>query len=235
MRVSAVQFRPTKSGPAHSLARLVPLAEEAAAGADLVVLPEMASTGYVFSSATEIEPMAEACDGPTFQALAPVARGSGAFVVCGFVERDGARLFNSALVIDPRGELAFSYRKTMLFEADESWALPGDSGYRAFETRAGRFGVGICMDLNDERFVDWIRGASLRAVALPTNWLDEGESVWGYWAWRMKGTGCALVAANSWGEDGAISFRGESAIIDRGRLLAAGPRFDDVIVRAELG
>ena len=89
----------------------------------------------------------------------------------GFPEVDGDRFFNSALVINALGELAFCYRKTLLYEADETWATPGDSGYRYFDTNWGRFAPGICMDLNDDRFVQWCADNALDALAFPTNWI----------------------------------------------------------------
>lgn len=234
MRVAAVQFKATKRDPGASLARLVPLAREAARGADLVVLPEMAATGYVFASADDVRPFAEPADGPTFRALSDVAREAGAWLVCGYVERESERLFNSALVVDRGGALRFSYRKTLLYEADEGWATPGDSGYRAFDTGAGTFGVGICMDLNDDRFTAWVRAQGPDAVAFPTNWLDQGDEVWGYWAWRLRGARSALVAANSYGPDGGVSFRGESAVLQGRALLAHAPREGDAVLRAKI-
>ena len=234
MRVAAVQFRPTKGDKASSLAHLVRLATAAARGAHLVVLPEMAATGYVFPGPEAVRPLAETPDGPTFQALSRVAADAGAWVVAGLPERDGERLYNSALVISPSGSLEFTYRKTLLFQLDTTWASPGDSGYRYFATDAGTFGVGICMDLNDDRFIAWCRGSSLRAIAFPTNWVAQGVPVWPYWAWRLVGVDAALVAANTWGQDGEVAFAGRSAVV-RGRdVLAAAAATGDGIIRAEL-
>ena len=234
MRVAAVQFKATKGDPSSSLSRLLPLARAAAAQADLVVLPEMATTGYMFSGAEEIDPLLEPARGPTFAALAPVARDTGAWIVCGFAERDADRRFNSALVIDPAGELRFCYRKTLLYEADETWASAGDSGYACFDTDAGRFTVGICMDLNDDRFVAWCRSANARAIAFPTNRLDQGHPIWGYWAWRLRGVRSALVAANSYGDDGSVRFIGTSAILDQRVVLDAADSAGDAVISAVL-
>jgi predicted amidohydrolase len=235
MRVAAVQFKATKGDPERSLARLLPLVERAAPGSDLVVLPEMATTGYVFASPEEIAPLAEAPDGRTFAALSPIARAHATFVVAGFVERGGdGRLYNSALVLDRDGALVFVYRKTLLFDLDWAWATPGDSGYRTFDTGRGAFGVGICMDLNDDRFTAWVAGCGARAIAFPTNWLDQDHEVWSYWAWRLAGARVALVAANTWGEEGEVRFRGESAILDHRTLRAAAPLVGDGVLRATL-
>lgn len=209
---------------------------------DVVVCPELAVSGYFFDDKAAARAVSEPSDGPTFQALAPVARALSVWVVCGFVERVFERLFNSAMVIRPDGTLAFVYRKTLLFEADERWATPGDSGYAVFDTDAGTFGVGICMDLNDDRFTDWLREASPDALAFPTNWIEEGIDVWPYWAARMVGLRSTLLAANSWGPEGSFGFSGRSVILqpdlakgDRSWLIlaAAGPQ-GDTLLRARL-
>lgn len=234
MQVAAVQFKPRRDDKPAALAQLSGLAREAAVGSDLVVLPEMAATGYLFASEGAARQVAEPPEGETFRALAEVAREAGSWLVAGFVEDAGERLYNAALVIDRSGQLAFTYRKTLLYEADTSWATPGDSGYRTFETGRGVFGVGICMDLNDDRFTAWCGTAGLRAIAFPTNWLDQGEDVWPYWAWRLRDVPAALVAANSYGPEGDIAFRGSSCVLDGRVVRAAAPREGDAVVRAFL-
>jgi N-carbamoylputrescine amidase len=242
VRVAAVQFKPTKATAptikSENLRRLVELAR-GAKGAELVVLPEMAATGYVFSGPEAVRPLAEvAAEGETRAALSPLARELGAWVVAGLPEVAGGRLFNSALVLDPSGGLAFVYRKTLLYEADLTWATPGDSGYRTFEAASGDFGVGICMDLNDDAFTGWLARRAPRAVAFPTNWVSPAEprphDPWPYWAWRLERARVALVAANTWGRDEGVLFTGVSAVLDRvdGRaviLAAAGATGDGLI------
>lgn len=232
VKVAAIQSKAIKGDKAASLRRLTALARDAAIGADLLVLPEMAATGYVFDSPADIEPHLESPEGETFAALAPVARENGCWIVSGFAEHAGDRFFNSAHVIDPSGKLHACYRKTLLYDNDKTWATPGDSGYLRIETRAGAFTVGICMDLNDDRFVDWCRDADVRAIAFPTNWLDQGENVWPYWVWRLAGVRSALVAANTYGAEGTLRFVGTSAILAGPRLLAAAPKEGDFILRA---
>jgi predicted amidohydrolase len=223
MRVGVVQFKATKGDLTGSLDRLVALATQAAVGADLVVLPEMAATGYCFPSREAVEAIAEPADGPTARALSAVARQAGCWLVVGFPEAAGDLLYNSALVLDPTGETAFVYRKTLLYDADVPWATPGDSGYPLLECAGVCFTVGICMDLNDDAFRGWLLEARPRVLAFPTNWISEGVSVWPYLAWRMLETGTALVAANSYGPDGEVEFTGESVVIDGLEVLGAAP------------
>lgn len=246
MRVGIVQYRARPGDPEGSRAELVGLAGQAARDVDLVVLPEMAAAGYAFPDAGAVRKVAEAPDGPSAAAYAPVARANRCWLVAGFPELAGDRLFNSALVLDPAGQLAFVYRKTLLYDADLPWATPGDSGYRAFDTDNGRFGVGICMDLNDDGFVGWTAGANLDAIAFPTNWVEPPTNelhTWMYWAWRLIGQDTALVAANTWGrhamptrgggtEPGPLAFTGESAVLHQGRILASLPRTGNGAARA---
>ncbi len=234
MRVAAVQFKPDKADLCGARQALGDLAAQAAQDSDLVVLPEMAATGYIFDSREEVAGLAEPARGPTFQLLSDVASRARCWMVAGFPEREGERLFNSAMVVDPTGELAFIYRKTMLYDADVFWASPGDSGYRRFETPSGAFGVGICMDLNDPRFVMWCWRSRLDAIAFPTNWVEEGVDVWPYWMGRIAGSGAALVAANTYGVDGDVEFSGRSAILQGTKVLAGAATAGDEVIRSRL-
>jgi predicted amidohydrolase len=257
MRVAAVQFKARSdraSGPATGLRDLSRLVRsrwaDTADRPDLVVCPEMALAGYHWTEPDAVRAVAEPLDGPTVTALGALARELSTWMVCGLPEVDRDRLFNSAVVLDPAGQVAFVYRKTLLFEADAAWAAVGDSGYRAFDTDRGRFGVGICMDLNDDRFLNWCANAQLDAIALPTNWVQEGGSVWDYWRWRLY-TGwpvefdvpervpdrprvdAVLVGANSYGPEGPYVLRGESAILSWSGVYATAPSHGDHVVELD--
>src|SRR5918995_5473161 len=108
--------------------------------ADIVVLPELVTSGYAFSDfeeaqAAAIEPSSLACWGEF-----------GALVVGGFCERgaDG-RLYNSAAVVDASGVLAV-YRKTHLWDRERLIFTPGDMLPPVLETKFGRVGVIVCYD-----------------------------------------------------------------------------------------
>lgn len=253
MRVAAVQFKARATFEA-SLEALLPLVRRAGQGADLVVCPEMALRGYAISTREQALAVAEPANGPTAAALAAIARDFGAWIVCGIPERAGDRVYNAAIVINAAGELAFCYRKTLLFEADEAWATPGDSGYRSFDTDNGRFGVGICMDLNDDRFLAWCAGAALDVIAMPTNWVaSDDNDVHDYWRWRLMvgwpadlglpdatviadrpRVDALLVAANSYGQEGVYQLEGRSSVLTWGRIVAQAPLFGDAVLTAAL-
>lgn len=234
MRVAAVQFKPHgREGPA-AVARIAALLEPVG-DVDLIVLPEMFATGYVFDGPDEVRAVAEPADGPTSRAISALATSRRAWVVAGFPERDGDALYNAAWVVDRDGRRADVYRKTLLFDADVPWATPGPGAYRTFATGAGRFSVGICMDLNDDRFVWWNAVHRPDVIAFPTNWLEEGIDVHPYWNERIAPTGAALVAANTYGPERGYAFRGRSAIVRRGRVLAAAPEAGDAVITATVG
>jgi predicted amidohydrolase len=233
MRVAFVQYRPHPEKD-RALDELCELVERVAARSDLVVLPELACTRYLFPNPASARKVAEPAMGDTFGRLAGLAQRHQTWLVCGYVEREGDSLYNSAMVIDASGVLQSSYRKTLLYYADEAWAEPGDGAYRVFDTGNGRFGVGICMDLNDDRLIDWVASERPDVLAFPTNWLDEGDDVWGYWSERMRGLNTTLVAANSWGREEAVGFSGRSCILFADQVLASAHLQGNAVGRAKV-
>src|SRR6476661_8259508 len=114
MRVAVAQMEPKLAEHERNLdAALERLEEAAAAGAELLVLPECAIPGYMFDSAAEALPYAEEVPGPCTEALADACGRLGVHVVCGLLEREGDHLHNVAVFVGPDG-LIGSYRKTHL-------------------------------------------------------------------------------------------------------------------------
>jgi predicted amidohydrolase len=237
--VAVVQFNPVRGRKDENLAALVRLTESAlSAGARLVVLPEMAAVGYRFPDAAAVRPFAEPAAGPTLRAFAPLAMKYWAQIVVGFVEdagqsgtvgqAAGGTLFNSAMVIGPDGRLAAVYRKRLLYDDDFRWAAPGDTPYPLFDTPYGRATVGICMDINDDRFVEFLHRAKPAVVCFPTNWIDEGrDDIHDYWAYRLAGRRGLFLAADRWGEEDGVRFWGRSAILRDGRVVTSAPAAGD--------
>lgn len=234
MRLAALQYRAPKGAPAEARQALVHMATQAGeAGAGLIVCPELATTGYMWGSVEELLPFAESPRGPTFDALRQVAHRYGSWILCGFPElcTETGRLYNSALVIRPDGELAGCYRKILLFEADLPWASAGQRRM-VFDSRFGQIMPAICMDLNDDGLLFALSRVQPAVLAFPTSWVEQGKDVWGYWRWRLSGYAGWFVAADNWGEDRGILFAGKSAIFGPGgEVLAwAGSEGDAVLV-----
>jgi predicted amidohydrolase len=137
-----------------------------ATDADVVVLPELVTSGYVFSSREEAAAVAIAADDPLLAEWGSF----GALVVGGFCEQgaDG-NLYNSAAVVDSTGVLAV-YRKTHLWDRERLFFTPGADVPPVLETAFGRLGVLICYDLE---FPEMPRSLALRGADLicaPVNW-----------------------------------------------------------------
>lgn len=235
--VAALQFKPKRGAVVENRARLVPMIRAASqAGASLIVLPEMCTSGYVFADKESVLGLCESRDGETFQVFQSLATELDITLAFGWpeVEGDSGSLYNAATVCFPQSGPLF-YRKRYLYEADTTWAEPGNTPYPRWKTREGlEATLGICMDLNDERFVKYLCEAKIRLCAFPTNWLDQDFVVWNYWAWCLQGTETCLVAANTFGLEDDIRFRGESAVLDGCVILGCASREGEDIVVAEV-
>jgi 5-aminopentanamidase len=152
---------------------LAAIAAAAAAGASVVILPELAQSGYVFDSPAEARAAAEPADGPTVTGWAAAAAGRGLVIIGGFDElgADGL-LYNSAVLIDPGGPRAV-YRKAHLWDAESDIFTPGTQPPPVVDTAFGRIGMMICYDVE---FPEWVRHPALAGadlLAVPTNWPAE--------------------------------------------------------------
>jgi predicted amidohydrolase len=148
VNVAAVRLAPILGDVEGNRARATAAAADAAArGAGLVVLPELATSGYCFADADEARAAAEPVPGPTTDAWEAVAADTGAVLVGGVCELDpDGRVRNSAVVIGPAGLLAV-YRKVHLWGREKLLFDPGDEPSPVVDTPAGRLGLGVCFDL----------------------------------------------------------------------------------------
>lgn len=171
MRIACCQIEPDVTDPQASAIR----AREAISNAidkqaQIVVLPELCTSGYVFHDAAELRAAAITAGGAQLQTWADEAARNGALVIGGFCELapDG-RIFNSSALVDSTGVLAV-YRKLHLWDQEQRWFTPGERPAPVIDTRHGRIGLGICYDIE---FPELTRGLALaRAdlIALPANW-----------------------------------------------------------------
>jgi 5-aminopentanamidase len=144
------------------------IADAAAAGADVIVLPELVTSGYVFESAEEAASVAISPEHPLFEQWA--AEAGGAVVVGGFAERgEDGLVYNSAAVVDPSGVIGV-YRKVHLWDREKLWFAPGGEPPRVFDTPAGRIGVLVCYDLEFPEMPRMLALAGAELICVPTNW-----------------------------------------------------------------
>ncbi len=126
--------------------------------ADLVVLPELFSTGYQFISKDEVGDLSEEIPGGfTTKRLVELSKDKKLHIVAGIAEREGNMFFNSAVLTGPEGFIGF-YRKTHLYSEEKLWFSPGDTGFKVWDTPIGKIGIMICFD--------WFFPESARTLAL---------------------------------------------------------------------
>ena len=171
--VACAQLEPRLDDAAGNIVRTCEALHTAAdQGAQVIVLPELASSGYAFADRAEALAAAEPVDGASVTAWAEVAEKRGLIVVAGFCERGpGDAIHNSAVLIDPSGVRAV-YRKAHLWDRERLIFDSGDAAPPVVDTTLGRIGVMICYDLE---FPEWVRIAALDGAQLlcaPTNWPD---------------------------------------------------------------
>jgi predicted amidohydrolase len=238
MRVAVAQIEPRLGEKERNLeACLARLEEAAAAGAELLVLPECAIPGYVFDSAAEALPFAEEIPGPATDVLAEACRRLGMYVVCGLLEREGDSelLYNAAAFVGPDG-LVGSYRKTHLpFLGVDRFTVPGDV-LPVFDTPLGRIGIEICYDLRFPEATRTLALAGADIVAHPTAFpvaaRIQTELIT---VARAAENRIYLLTANRVGKERSGEFCGWSQIVDPyGVRLAEADATEEVLLVADI-
>jgi len=144
MKIGFFQFEPRFGAVEENLERVLSGLHHVEA--DLVVLPELAFTGYLFEDRREVMSLAEDPAGSmTVETLKRFCHEQDIFLVTGFAERHGNKVFNSALLIGP-GELVHTYRKLHLFSTEKEYFDPGNTPLEPVEVRGARIGMMICFD-----------------------------------------------------------------------------------------
>ena len=240
IRTAVCQYAPILGDLPANVERGAHAIQEAAEnGADLIILPEMANSGYVVHSSAEARALAERPEeSPAVARWHQLAQEHDAYVVAGFGEKvSDTALYNSALVIGPSGILG-TYRKTHLFFEEKLYYRPGDLGFPVFDLPFGRIGILICYDL---RFPEASRILALKGadvICVPTNWVSmmTPDRLWdtqGYCQANYVALANAvmnqvyLACADRVGEERGVQFLGCSLIIDPAGTPLAGPASTD--------
>lgn len=164
LKVATVQFEHHADDKRYNLARVAHFTDRAAAaGARLVVFPEMCVTGYWHlrrHDAQTLHALAEPTGGPSVSAVLALTREHGIGVGAGFLESDGGRLFNSYALCLPDGSVHV-HRKLHAFEHE---AISSGDRYTVFDTPWGvRMAILICWDNN---LVENVRACALAGASV---------------------------------------------------------------------
>jgi predicted amidohydrolase len=237
VKIAAVQMDPKIMRNSENLERIV-LETRAAAknSADLIVFPECALSGYVFSSREEAMPFAENIPGASTERLTTCCQELGVYVVYGLLERDGNEYYNAAALVGPKG-LIGKYRKIHLpFLGVDRFVDAGNKPFQTFETPIGNIGLHICYDCS---FPESARSMTLLGadiVVLITNWPQGRDRIPKYVInTRALENRVHLVAVNRVGNERGATFIGHSKIVNApGDTLAEASSNKEETIYAEV-
>jgi predicted amidohydrolase len=196
--VAAVEFDPQFLALDANLPRLAAVVEEAArAGARLIVLPEAATSGYIYKDSAQLGPFLDSIPGKATQVLERLTRQYGAYVVVGIAETDPETglAYNTAALIGPDG-LIGKYRKMGLNPTDQLFFSPGNLGVPVFDTPLGRIALNICFDdvYWELSRVAAVKGADILAYLSASDREFQNESG----AWYNHSTIAMVQSMNAW-------------------------------------
>ncbi|NLI54869.1 MAG: N-carbamoylputrescine amidase [Clostridiales bacterium] len=256
--VAAVQMRMT-ADPAENLARAEAFVRAAAEqGANIVLLPELFERPYFCQQRRYdyLDFALPVSENPAVSRMRSLANELGVVIPVSFYERDGNRLYNACAMVDASGELLGVYRKTHIpddhFYQEKFYFSPGDTGFRVFETKFGRVGVGICWD---QWFPEAARAMALLGAdlllyptAIGSEPILDCDSM-PHWRRAMQGHAAAnivpVAAANRVGmervepcaengmQQSALTFYGSSFLTDEtGEVLQQADRTSETVISA---
>lgn len=210
MRLALWQDRSPEGDVEGGLGRLgAGLRAAGAMGAAALVAPEAWLPGY---NRPDIPDRAMAREAVAAR-LAPLARAAGCGLVLGYAERDGARLFNSALALDAEGREVAHYRKLQLFGPRETALYEPGEGYVLFDLGGVRCALLICYDVEFAPHVAALAERGARAILVPTANMHPFVHVVRHTVPAMAANhGLSIAYANLCGEEGDLRYTGGSLI-----------------------
>ncbi|ACF13872.1 Nitrilase/cyanide hydratase and apolipoprotein N-acyltransferase [Chloroherpeton thalassium ATCC 35110] len=237
LTLALIQFAPDFSDKKKNLSRIANLTKNIAA--DILVLPELCTTGYAFASKSQTAPLAESLDGETVRFFQALAKEKNALLVAGLIEKSGDEIYNAALICRPETERVAIYRKTHLFYKEPLAFDWGNSGFFTVKDEARDISIGV-MICYDWRFPEVTRKLALAGadlVVCPSNLVTD--------VWRKVMPARAIenkvyvaianrIGAERLGEE-TLQFSGESAIFHyNGATLAEAGKSTEQVIFAKI-
>lgn len=235
MRVAAWQCPPMTVDVAGNLRRLDEACARAAARrAEILVTPEMFTTGYGIAP-DQLKRLAEDPGGPTEAAVARIARRHGVAIAYGHPERaPGGDAYNAATLTGPDGIVRGRHRKVHLFgDMDRELFAASPGPPTAFGFDGARAGLLICYDVEFGETVRLLAADGAATVLVPTANMKGYEDVPRLIVpEQARDNGCGVVYANYNGADDVFEYGGLSVVCGPdGEILAqAGPDDEELIV-----
>lgn len=226
MKIGYVQYAPVFGDIEANLRHIDTLLENCDE-ADLLVLPELASTGYRFDSREQALGLAQPDDGEFVQFLIAQSEKHNLHLVAGFSEREDDALYNSSVLVGPEGVIG-KFRKLHLFMDEKDIFEPGDLGLPVFDIGQCKVGMLVCFD--------WVFPEAWRALALkgadiichPSNLvLPYAQQAVPVHAMVNR---IFAILCNRTGTEKDLAFTGQSILASpQGKILSRAPTDDEAI------
>jgi predicted amidohydrolase len=229
-RIAVGQMNPEAGNVEANLARIESIVRAAAeSGAQLVVLPETATTGYFI--ADRLAELGEADDGRTSARLAGMARAWDVHLAVGMPVAADGRFYDAQLLFGPDGRRLATYHKAHLFAAEREHYTAGETPM-VIDTELGRIGMTVCYDLIFPDYVRHLVDLGADILINSTNWISDAwqREVWGWTGpvvQALAGTralenGIWLAMADCYGPEAGFDSLGHSCIAaPSGRIVAS--------------
>jgi predicted amidohydrolase len=241
LNITLVQFTPEFGKPEHNLKQIAGLLS--GIETDIIVLPELCTTGYSFLTSDEALAAAEGPDGRSTAFFKRLAKDHKAMVIAGFAEKSGDKVYNSAIIASPDG-VTKVYRKTHLFYREKACFSEGDSGFFVVQHPFNDCKVGV-MVCNDWRYPEAARSLALLGadvIACPSNLVSN---IWGIgMAARALENKVYVAVANRCGtevrefEDGStqsLTFTGRSVLYNfTGEPVEQADKVGDKVITLQI-
>lgn len=235
-RVAIYQMDIKLAKPKENVEKCLEVIDEATSkNCDLLIFPELCITGYTFFSIEEVRKYAEPIDGPSITKLSEKCKKNKIHVVVGMLEEYGEKVYNSAVLIGPNGEIIDIYRKVHLpFIGADRYVESGDSVGKVVETSIGNICLSICYDL---RFPELARAGALNGADILiaiNNWSIGAEVIPEVLVpARAAENMIYVLAANRVGVEKGATFIGNSIIAGPTSEVLAKGSFDgeDLIIQ----
>lgn len=235
--ISGIQMDIKILDKSYNLDKILTYAKEARRnGAQIAIFPELALTGYCFSTIEEAIPISEPVPGPSTDAIHNICKELDVLILLGLIEDENKKYFNSSALVGPNG-LIGKYRKIHLpFIGLDRYVSKGDIPFKVYDTKLGMFGWVICYDGSFPESIRVLTLGGAELVALITNWPEGAESVPRYIVpARAIENHINYIAVNRIGNERGFRFIGQSKIVDYlGNTLAEADSNKEEIIYAEI-
>lgn len=224
--IGLIQYEPKLKDNEFNRHHSINLMEEAVKkGANLLILPELSNSGYVFDDKADALQFAEELTGETVTEWAKLAKKNDIYIVAGFNEKANDICYNSAILIGPTG-LMGNYRKLHLWGIEKDFFEVGNELPEIFDLPFARISIQICYDMwfPELSRIQALNGVDL--ICVPTNWsatpdgkeYDERGLFVGHYLLVTNSliNNISIACTNRIGKEETIKFIGGSCVVDEG-------------------